>query len=83
MFDFLKKKELSEIQRLQHENLDLETKLIKLKKYETIVDAELEAKRILEKAKHEATLIIQKSKEDAARIQKWAEYTRKVSYWKI
>lgn len=76
MFNFLKKKELAEIQRLQHENWDLETKLIKLKKYENIVDTELEAKRIIEEAKHEAALIIQKAKEDVVRMQKWAERTR-------
>jgi len=74
-FDFLKKKELFEIENLKHDienlKLDVEEKrfrIFQLSKYEGVLDTELKTKELLENAINEASYILLNARKEAHRL---------------
>lgn len=80
LFDFLKKKEFAEIERLStelttkdHEIDLLQTRINSLKKYEGILDADNQAKSILAEAQQQADHLVKQARITAEAFRKEAE----------
>jgi hypothetical protein len=79
LFDFLKKKELEEIQNLKNTIIEKDQLIEKLSKWQSIVDAEEKAKEILADAYREAEISVSKAKGEALRLTKEADEILKIA----